>query len=102
MGRTHKNIQTYSMKFSCFNLRFSSWQHKQTVREGDCTFMQDPYGGVGDSWKRSERWRKRRVRRGRVSLTQYFESQEDQDITKLLNFTRTQERGRNGVFYVLE
>ena len=30
------------MKFSCFNLRFSSWQHKQTVREGDYTFMQDP------------------------------------------------------------
>ena len=48
-----KNIQTYSMKFSCFNLRFSSWQHKQTVREGDYTFMQDPWGGGGDSWWRS-------------------------------------------------
>ena len=23
--RTIKNIQTYSMKLSCFNLRFSSW-----------------------------------------------------------------------------
>ena len=33
------------MKLSCFNLRFSSWQHKQTVREGDYTFMQDPWGG---------------------------------------------------------
>ena len=22
------------MKLSCFNLRFSSWQHKQTVTEG--------------------------------------------------------------------
>ena len=50
--RTFKNIQTYSMKLSCFNLRFSSWQHKQTVREGDYTFMQDPYGGGGDSWWR--------------------------------------------------
>ena len=48
--RTIKNIQTYSMKLSCFNLRFSSWQHKQTVREMDYTFMQDPYGGRGDSW----------------------------------------------------
>ena len=37
---------------------------------------------------------KRRVRRGRVSLTQYFESQEDQDMTRLLNFTRTQEKRR--------
>ena len=49
MWRTYKNIQTYSREFkqslSCFNLKFSSWQHKQTVREGDYTFMQDPYGG---------------------------------------------------------
>ena len=36
--------------------------------------------------------------RGRVSLTQYLESQEDQDMTRLLNFTRTQERRRGGVF----
>ena len=36
--------------------------------------------------------------RGRVSLTQYLESQEDQDITKLLNFTKTQERRRWGGF----
>ena len=47
--RAIKNIQTYSREFkqslSCFNLKFSSWQHKQTVREGDYTFMQDPYGG---------------------------------------------------------
>ena len=36
--------------------------------------------------------------RGRVSLTQYFESQEDQDMTKLLNFTRTQEMRKKWVF----
>ena len=36
--------------------------------------------------------------RGKVSLTQYLESQEDQDMTRLLNFTRTQERRRDGVF----
>ena len=47
---------------------------------------------------RDLRWRKRRVRRGRVGLTQYLESQEDQDMTKLLNFTRTQERRRERVF----
>ena len=28
-----------------------------------------------------------------MSPTQYLESQEDQDMTRLLNFTRTQERG---------
>ena len=33
-----------------------------------------------------------------MSLTQYLESQEDQDMTRLLNFTRTQERRRGGVF----
>ena len=33
-----------------------------------------------------------------MSLTQYLESQEDQDITRLLNFTRTQERKRDEVF----
>ena len=33
-----------------------------------------------------------------MSLTQYLESQEDQDMTMLLNFTRTQERRRDGVF----
>ena len=33
-----------------------------------------------------------------MSLTQYLESQEDQDITRLHNFTRTQERRRWGVF----
>ena len=32
-----------------------------------------------------------------MSLTQYLESQEDQDMTRLLNFTRTQGR-RDGVF----
>ena len=41
---------------------------------------------------------KRRVKRGRVSLTQYLESQEDQDMTRLLNFTRTQEMKRYGGF----
>ena len=47
--REIKNIQTYSMKLSCFNIRFSSWQHKQTVREIDYTFMQNPYGERRDS-----------------------------------------------------
>ena len=36
-----------------------------------------------------------------MSLTQYLESQEDQDMTRLLNFTRTQERRRDGVFLCL-
>ena len=71
---------------------------QKTIRERDYTFMQDPYGGGGDSCGRSYGWRKRRVRRGRVSLTQYLESQEDQDMTRLLNFTRTQERRREGFF----
>ena len=35
-----------------------------------------------------------------MSLTQYLESQEDQDMTRLLYFTRTQERRRGGVFFV--
>ena len=34
-------------------------------------------------------------------LTQYLESQEDQDMTKLLNFTRTQEREERGFFMCL-
>ena len=33
-----------------------------------------------------------------MSLTRYLESQEDQDMTRLLNFTRTQERRRERVF----
>ena len=33
-----------------------------------------------------------------MSLTQYFESQEDQNMTRLLNFTRTQEKRREGDF----
>ena len=33
-----------------------------------------------------------------MSLTQYLKSQEDQNMIRLLNFTRTQERGREGVF----
>ena len=33
-----------------------------------------------------------------MSLTQYLESQKDQNITRLLNFTRTQERRRDGIF----
>ena len=33
-----------------------------------------------------------------MSLTQYLKSQEDQDMTRLLNFTRTQERRREGIF----
>ena len=32
-----------------------------------------------------------------MSLTQYLESQEDQDMIRPLNFTRTQERRRVGV-----
>ena len=36
-----------------------------------------------------------------MNLTQYLESQEDQDMTRLLNFTRTQERRREGVFLCL-
>jgi len=44
---------------------------------------------------------KRRTRRGRVSPTKYLESQKDQDMTKLLYFTRTQERRRDGVFFVV-
>ena len=36
-----------------------------------------------------------------MGLTQYLESQEDQDMTRLLNFTRTQERRREGDFFVL-
>ena len=31
-----------------------------------------------------------------MSLTQYLESQEDQNIIRLPNFTITQERGREG------
>ena len=45
---------------------------------------------------------KRRTRRGRVSSTKYLESQEDQDMTKLLYFTRTQEMRRDRVFVVVE
>ena len=33
-----------------------------------------------------------------MSLTQYLKSQEDQDMTRLLNFTRTQKRRRERVF----
>ena len=35
-----------------------------------------------------------------MSLTQYLESQEDQDMTRLLNFTRIQEKKRDEVFCV--
>ena len=38
-----------------------------------------------------------------MSLTQYLESQEDQDMTRLFNFTRTQEKRREekrGGFFV--
>ena len=35
-----------------------------------------------------------------MSLTQYLESQEDQDMTRLLYFTRTQERRREEGFFV--
>ena len=33
-----------------------------------------------------------------MNLTQYLESQEDQDMTRLLNFTKTQEKRREGDF----
>ena len=33
-----------------------------------------------------------------MSLTQYLESQEDQNMTRLLNFIRTQEKRRGGFF----
>ena len=36
-----------------------------------------------------------------MSLTQYLEFQEDQDMTRLLNFTRTQQRGRECFFVCL-
>ena len=36
-----------------------------------------------------------------MSLTQYLESQEDQDMTRLLYFTRTQEKRREGGFFCL-
>ena len=39
----------------------------------------------------------RRIRRRRVSLTQYLESQEDQDMTRLFNFIRIQENRGEGV-----
>ena len=35
-----------------------------------------------------------------MSLTQYLESQEDQDMTRLLHFTRTQEKRREGGFFL--
>ena len=36
-----------------------------------------------------------------MNLTQYLESQENQDMTRLLNFTITQKRRREGVFVCL-
>ena len=36
-----------------------------------------------------------------MSLTQYLESQKDQDMTRLLNFTRTQEKKREEDFLCL-
>ena len=45
--------------------------------------------------------KKKRVRRGRVSLTQYLEFQEDQNMTKLLNFLELK-RGEERGFFVLE
>ena len=33
-----------------------------------------------------------------MSLTQYLQSQEDQDMIRLLNFTKTQEMRRDGIF----
>ena len=36
-----------------------------------------------------------------MSLNQYLETQENQDMTRLLNFTKTQERRREGGFLCL-
>ena len=36
-----------------------------------------------------------------MGLTKYLESQEDQDMTRILNFTRTQERRTEAVFMCL-
>ena len=36
-----------------------------------------------------------------MSFTQYLEFQEDQDMTRLLHFTRTQEKKREGFFLCL-
>ena len=36
-----------------------------------------------------------------MNLTQYLESQEDQDMTRLFNFTRTQEKKREGGYLCL-
>ena len=36
-----------------------------------------------------------------MSLTQYLDSQENQDMTRLFNFTRTQEKRIEGVFVCL-
>ena len=36
-----------------------------------------------------------------MSLTQYLEFQKDEDVTRLLYFTRAQERRRDGVFVCL-
>ena len=36
-----------------------------------------------------------------MNFTQYLESQEDQNMTRLLNFTRTQEMRREGVYLCL-
>jgi len=44
---------------------------------------------------------KRRTRRGRVSLIQYLEFQEDQNMTRPLYFIRTQEKRREGVLVSL-
>ena len=35
-----------------------------------------------------------------MSLTQYIESQEDQDMIRLLNFTKTQEKRRERGFFL--
>ena len=46
--------------------------------------------------------KEKKAKRGTVSLTQYLEFQENLDMTKLLNFTRTQERRRDGIFVCFE
>ena len=60
--------------------------------------MQDPHGGGGRLLVEVQRVEEKRTRRGRMNLTQYLESQEDQDMTRLLYFTKTQERRKDGSF----
>ena len=79
-----KNLNNYQHAL-IINSHYSNIKKK--VREINYTCMQDLNGGVKKTnstlvevlWVK---WR-RRIRRGRVSFTQYLESQEEQDMTRL-------------------